>query len=485
MGNVYADTKAGALDFYKKKIQEAGAIVPRMHVLAPYSPSQFSFKEINEVRNLFHRFQSLSDSPYAPGIMIRDNGTPQGTGGGASSMLPICSDADIIRSRMRESQGSNSNASVILQLPVGQPLHFVDNNIFYSPIFGAIAYTSPATQAGNAVVEWAPGHTALAVKGFGKYVAFNKDENSLFRQMVFTKQQSNWPLVDKETEIDIIYGHGQEINICPMWLYAIARRSLEKLSSAGSEIQEKVSNFVLRMGEEGALYFELAATHINGKTSLFCFQVAEVKEKLSGIPTWMHDALNDIDEIGSGVSKGKSSSETAHFERLKSLYREAVSNPSIIVAGSDVVGSKTKSLAKMLWKPTSRSERKSDVSTIFINHDGGLQYLSRVIANGELKAGGLVELIPRRVSGTFKAHMHGACESQDVLGIGNLNNKAKNMEHKLVGLLPGNLSESERKGMVSTGNIILKGDFTMQVDQTIPFGTVTVNRIDSVEQLPD
>ncbi|MFA6907621.1 MAG: hypothetical protein WC263_02235 [Candidatus Micrarchaeia archaeon] len=390
--------------------------------------------------------------------------------------------------KMEQSQASDPDAKgVILQLPVGQLVRTSREFEVYLPLMSMIAYTPEATERGNAIIKWVPGHPSLAVKGAGRYVAFNENDGKIDFGFDMWREPPTEAGCEKivRSNMHTFVADGRAS------IYTLdAIRELPK--KVQRRLERNLFDFMMKIGKESALYFELMMTAINGKVGIYPVQVSEVKNKLAGVPTWIFDSFMNMGkrledstvknsaQMSKMLKNPAEYAPTDDFERLKELYRVAMEDPHVVAAGFDVVGREKKRFGTIHWAPRGLADVVAfgDKSTLVCWDFGGLEVMSQAIEKGEVAMGGLVEIQSHRVNGTFWGHAHGACESQNIPALGGV----EYVEKKLIGLMPGQ-DEGEKKELLWKGNLILKGDFLLDVDQAKPFGTLRVERIDSVERI--
>lgn len=478
MTNVYMPTKGGELIRLTGKLAQAGFTVPPTKIFAP----PFDSKR----QEIMGTIQSYKDNfelqgPYAYGLMVRNNGSPRGTGEGCSQLVcfEYCDSDSVIR-LMDGIQRSDRNAQgVILQPAVGQ-LMGVPSNQYYLPILSGIAYAASATERGNAIVEWVPGSPVYAVNGLGNYVAFNKE--TMEDEMGYT-DFSKWKGPKKNSMgysdicLDYIFrdidsggfygGGGTYIT------HTI--RELDKLGrSEQKTILKKLFESVLALEEP--FYLEWAMTYIAGKIDLFALQIAEFGGKLAGLPTWLHDELHDMSRLLRSVNANSKA-----LENLKALFSQALEDKQTIAAGFDVVGKGKQEFETVLWKPSLMdSKMSSSESTLLVlGNDILLRIFMAHISPS--KMGGIVEIDSARGGDTFRGHMRGFCEEHNLLGLG----EVKNMDEKLLALLPEKYAHFWGDMIKSKSRLLIKGKFVLDVDEGIPFGTLKVEQIYGVEKLAD
>ena len=343
------------------------------------------------------------------------------------------------------------------------------------PILGGIAYTAKSSERGNAIVEWVVGHPAKAVKGEGNYVAYNQEtmhtesrgcnchnaDRSVFSLMDRKERDGQRVIIEKglpwDNRIEVIE---------------------ETRSNAMRAVFERLFTNVLRLDELGPFYLEWAITHIHGQTRIFALQASEFAGKLAGLPTWIETALRNFDNLLAETGSG-----SEDLECLKRHYGQAVEDPRAIVVGFDVAGKGRKEFHTMLWRLNIR-----DVSLVGKGFGEGPILLALdtsatemcIIANdgrrNGLDIGGIVELYSRRALGTFRAHMGGYCRVNSILGLGHF----RGINHKLDAVFPGQYARYDGKS-----NLLIRGKFVLEVDESRPFGMLKVERVDKVEELKD
>ena len=473
MNNMYVPTKGGELIRLKRELARAGFSVPPFRIVQP--PFEAKHGEIEAADAHFRKMTSNS-GPFPPGLMVRNNGSPQGTGKGQSRLLLLSEPAERIAEEAKYSQESDKNAQgVILQLPVGQPMGNRGDQHFL-PILSGIAYTAPASERGNAEVQWVPGHAAMAVAGMGEYVAFNEKSMEyemkrvdLLRWKEPKMEDSRMPCISY-LNYDCVrdkydYSGGT-------W----ARHTIHDLSELGHTKQqallESLFMGVLKLGKEGPLYLEWAMTCIGGKINLFALQVAEYAEKRAGLRTEVKEWTGNFWKTLKNAELGFVSHENGPEERaLQELYEKAAQDERVLFAGFDVVGIEKREFDTLVWTNDKEDVKRLKGKNVAIVYDG-YNITSRMIANTMPSVGGLVEE-QRGGEDTFRGHIEGNFYDEDIIGIG----AVEGMERKLLTLYP----EKFDNAIMARTKMI--GKFTMDVNAGIPFGTLRVDRLDSVERL--
>ncbi len=471
MTNMYVPTKGGELIRLKRELVRAGFSVPPFRIIQP--PFESRHGEIEAAVAHFRKMTS-NRGPFPPGIMIRNNGIPQGTRKGESYLHLLDAPQDEIAERAGWSQESDKTAQgVILQLPVGQAIEGERARRFV-PLLSGIAYTKEASIRKNAEVQIVPGPPGLACAGFGEYVAFN--ERNMEYEMRKT-DLSGWAPPSAEDrrcpKIDhIIYDKtsgaygigGGKLPITTMGELKALGRELQRA------ILERLFVGVLKIGREGPLYLEWAMTCIGGKISLFALQAAEYSGKRAGLPTEVKMWAENFGEV---LKKGYVDlAYTLDKGLLKERYEKAAQDERVLFAGFDVVGKDRREFDTVIWTDNMDDLAKVNGEKIAIVYDG-TNISSRNIAWAMPKVGGLVEGYRSDSDNVFRGHMEGYCEHENVVGIGSV----EDMSSKLLALYPDMLDGALMARMV------MKGKFTMDVNGELPFGSFRVDRLDSVERL--
>ncbi|MCX6771283.1 MAG: hypothetical protein NTX79_04465 [Candidatus Micrarchaeota archaeon] len=460
MNNMYHNTKGGKLLEWTPRLERLGIIVPPTKIAG----SPFDIPMAQAHLNAFGRI-ARGQGPYLPYAMLRDNGEPEGTGSGRSVPTHLDLQGDELQDALAMIAQSNPKANgVILQPFVGQPL-FKDEfyGMCYGPIISGVAYTQEATERKNAFVRLVYGHPSKAVEGEGVYVAFNqsnyKGEASKDYYPIFESDPIS-VLVDK-----------------PYWCETRnARIELVQKSNRDNqlfggyhhpkdEFFEEIFRNVIALGQYGPLYIEFALTCVNEKMSFMCLQICEFRDKLAGLPTEIQHSLEHF-----GKTKGKASVGGADEELLKELYNGAVHDKNVIAAGFDVAGKGNREFAEIIWRP--RNEYYKDMAfekpplVVYDTDDFG----TRGAAGFE--NGGLVEWIRARGMHTFDVHRGGYCRVRNIIGMGSV----ERMPYKLQEI-------SKLRVDAAKVSLLIKGKAALEVDASIPFGTLRIERIDSVEPL--
>ncbi len=400
--------------------------------------------------------------------MVRNNGRPEGTGEGKS--IPVALDDQLftIADAIGVVQDSDPKSKgAILQPFVGQFLFDDKDGKHYAPIFSGIAYTAKASERGNVVLEWVFGHPKAAVVGQGRYIAFNEQnwEQELGDDTFFYKQsmKDSWALEDSDGL------RGRSVGIRP-----IAGGWQNKMTTFinREEVFSKIPVSILNFGEHGAFYLEWAATCIKSKTRLFALQVAETEHRIAGIPTWLKDALDNM----SGMIQDALFDTPVQIEALNA-YRKAVEDPQVIAAGFDVVGRGKLEFEKMVWMPNVRSLNRCHLRSAWTLAFNGKHTTAKLLTSYDYdkeSLAGIVEIVSsRKERQTFRGHMHGFCTTRGILGLGGI----ENMGHKLYASYPEKFAGTKHE------NLLIKGKFVLEVDEGMPFGTLRVERVDSVQKL--
>ncbi|MFA6907620.1 MAG: hypothetical protein WC263_02230 [Candidatus Micrarchaeia archaeon] len=464
MTNMYIPTKGGELLRLKRELARAGFSVPPMRIVTP--PFEAKHGEIEAAVAHFRKMTS-NRGPFPPGLMVRNNGSPTGTGKGHSGLLLLDEPPERVVEAANYSHESDKDArGVILQLPVGQAMgssyqHFL-------PILAGIAYTAPASVRGNAEIQWVPGHAAMAVAGLGEYVAFNG--KSIGYEMKNT-QLVDWKVPSMNDTRRPFVGYityDEKRNKYSTAGGAWAADTLNELVDIGPKLRkslkERLFQSVLKLGGAGPLYLEWAMTCIGGKINLFALQVAEYAEKRAGLRTEVKKWTENFGNVLKEARLAKTREETA----LEELYEKAAQDERVIFAGFDVVGHDRREFDTLVWTTDRHEAWRQEGRNIAIVYSCE----SGAISAGGPKVGGLVEERHGDVH-TFRAHMEGYCDDEDIVGIGTV----EDMSSKLLTLYP------EKFNGVFMASIVMKGRFTMDVNAGIPFGTLKVDGLDSVEKL--
>lgn len=456
-----ANTKAGRLDAWEARLNAVNLVVPPRRVITP----PFGPQEAEVVRAL-ERFKALatSEGPFLPYVIVRNNGAPEGTGEGKSIPIKLDASPKQVIDLMERVQHSDTHAKGVLLMPfVGQRI-MDDDRVYrevFAPLFGGIAYTAPCTERGNAVIEWAYGHPAKVMRGGGHYAAFNAEN---------LEQQANVDLFGKTREphaLNRFFDYGLKID-----RVFKGGDFIDDTARGGRHFLKNIFEAVLALGEHGKVYLEWGLTAIGSQMQAFAFQASEFSGTLSGIPTWMHTALRDFRKLV--IESGE---DVSDLDALKARYEQAVADPRVVAAGFDLVGKERREFDTLLWHFDTDElytcEEKKALLALSTHSRTNMLALYHGVQPVEETVGGVVELLSGRKQDTFKAHMHGFCSSRGILGLGGV----ERMDHKLYALLPPGKKYYENEPLV------LKGKFVLEVDETIPFGTMRVERIDSFKRV--
>ena len=459
MNNVYVPTKGGELIRLAPALANAGfRRVPSTIISPPFD------KEEIRVKTTVLKAYTRKDGPFLPYLMLRNNGAPTGTGRGMSVPVHLDEKDTVISRRLHEIMESDKEAAGVLMQPfVGQMLFQENDGLkIIAPLLSGIAYTQKATERGNAIMEWCYGHPKKAVKGAGKYIAFNPENmiSEAEAQNIVEATRGIYSLGDPRQGYS-----GQNLGL----IFQEAEKWDRPYEDY--DLMEKVMESIWKLGKTGAYYIEWAMTQADGAARLFALQVAEVDEKLAGVPTKAYEALKrfDFKLECTGV-------EAQDLEMLKKLYEQALLDPEVIAVSFDIVGKGKREFGNMVWTPDERQLRKMPDAPLVLAYGEGVEPLkAHLIARDRKQLTGLVELNKREVHiNTFRGHMHGDANFAKIFGMGS----TVNMADKLDAFLP-----MEWRGGVNLSNTLIRGKFMLEVDETLPFGTLRIERIDSVERL--
>ncbi|MDD5337533.1 MAG: hypothetical protein PHS02_03560 [Candidatus ainarchaeum sp.] len=468
MSNVH-NTKYGELCRFRRQLREAGFIIPPKALIRSGYDSELGRKML---QRKLGRLKTLStpEGPFLPYLMLRNNGDPKGTGKGDSLLTPLDASLEAVINTIALVQHSDPEArGVILQSFVGQfMLKNEREGTCFAPFLSGIAYTPEATERKNAIIEWVFGHPASAVRGAGNYLAFNDQniEGELASTQFYGEDKQTSLLMDQRDSggrIEIST-HFDEI----LWMNQAANIPIPKVK----ELMGKVAAGVMAFKQ--ALYLEWALTYIKDEPLLFALQVSEVINKLAGLPTRMHNVLHRLPDLMSQACVRTASSD---MENFKKRYMQALENPQVIAAGFDIAGKDRQEFTKMVWLPDITDLKDAFGEEPFVLALDRRITVQKVLQHQVESCGlrGIVEIdCIERTSSTFRGHVHGFCGTEDILGLSGV----ENMSHKLSPLLP-----KEYEAYKGLSELRITGKFVLKVDETVPFGTLTVKRIDGVKKL--
>ncbi len=465
-------TKASKLRDYEARANKAGWIVPPFEVLSR------NLKE-EDITRVFGKFKSIchSDGPLGNWVFIRNNGKPQGTGEGVSRIVRLDLSEKLVKVLANRVIKSDPQAEgVMFQPVVGQSFHIY---YWFTPFVSGIAYTPECSERKNAIVEWVYGHPALAVEGGGRYVAFNKKTLKEEVEYIDLSMQDNIKVVAlREPEFFPGYSFGNEFASLRTDKHArmgfLEEMFREIVENEGKrELFKKLFEAVLKIGEHGPLYLEWAATSIYGQVKLFALQISEFEGKLAGLPTLMAGKLLEL-------VRDAQLPENTEFRNLKALYGKAVEDPHVFAVGFDVVGKHKKEFDTMIWMPNGKQLKRGDIflaSTSLLVWDCGpvttRDILSDQFGKG-MMVGGIVEWTAQAGDvHPFRGHFGEYCRRHSIPGLGNI----QRMEDKLYALFPSGFKEGPKHWL------LIKGKFVLEVDESIPFGTLKVLEVKDVRKL--
>lgn len=483
MNNVYKSevrSKAGELLRFKQKLAAAGLIVPPMSLVKhPFSEYGAEIEKdgagLQKLGKKIEFFKSICkpEGPLLPYLMVRNNGRPEGTGEGQSIPVALDEPLEHIAGKVGIVQRSDPDAQgALLQPFVGQfAFRSKYDGTAYAPFLSGIAYTAGATESGNAVIEWVFGHPAKAVGGEASYLAFNRqtmDTELAHRNIFYGKGKETFVLKDM--------GGSRYRKLYLSRDFADWSEGIPHICDV-HKIFRPLQVAILALG--GAHYLEWAITYVNKQAQMFALQISEVGRKFAGIPTWLHQALEHADEL----MREAEVDDAAELKKLKELYKKAAEDPHTIAAGFDVLGRNRQEFGVMIWLPEIEGLdgcwRKSDPKTepaifAFSGSKIPAQSITAYRIADKVNIGAVVEIVSKRNKETFKAHFNGYCETRGMLGLGGV----EDMREKLYALFP-----KEPATSVGAGGLIIRGKFVLDVDECLPFGTLRVERVDSVEKI--
>ncbi|MFA6328371.1 MAG: hypothetical protein WCY41_02920 [Candidatus Micrarchaeia archaeon] len=467
MTNVYIPTKAGELDRLYPDLARAGfGRVPKEIVNPPFDMANYA-----KARDILQK-KTREEGPFLKYLMMRNNGSPKGTGKGDSvPMFLEASENEVRRTFNRIMDSDNEATGVIMQPFVGQRLQLFENykdERVFAPYVSGIAYTAKATARGNAVIEWVYGHPERAVNGAGHYLAFNKD--TLEREL----KEVQWQFADKE-----VAALRADHDACGE--PRLEMRSFDTPSAgsgmatyADARLLKKVMSSVLMLGDAGALCIEWALTTIGKTTRLFALQVSEAEGMLPGNPAWMHEALGNYQSLVREAVPDCHEGESYDYRRLQRMYANALENPKVIAVSFDAVGEGTRVYDALFWKldviDVTRLAKKAVMPAIMAFTSDSPAKAMLVEAQKRECRDSLVELSRGSTHETFRGHARAFALTHDFLAMGT----GTIMEHKLREMV-------EAAGFGWASRIKINGKFAIKVSEKEPFATLEAIRVDGVE----
>ena len=462
MTNVYQNTKGGKLLEWKPKLERLGIMVPPSRIV----DSPFDIAKAQAHLGGFGRL-ARKQGPFLPYAMLRDNGEPEGTGSGRSFPAFLDLQDDELMGALNAISRSNPKANgVLLQPFVGQPL-FKDEYYgeCYGPMISGVAYTQEATERKNAFVRLVYGHPSRAMEGKGTYVAFNpsnyKEEASKDYYPVFESYPMsvlvNKPDWDEKRNVRIETVIKSNVDISKFGGYWGDR----------DELFKNIFRHVIALGQYGPLYIEFALTCVNEKISFICLQICEFHDKLAGLQSEIQHSLESF-----GQRKTQAGVRKADEKRLVELYNAAVHDKNVIAAGFDVVGRRRQEFDRIIWRPKTcnyRDDLKFGKPPL-VAYD--VSDLGSETAEG-FDNGGMVELTRPDKRNTFDVHRGGYCRARKIIGMGSV----EYMPYKLKGISEQPIGDA--------ANLLINCKAVFEVDSRIPFGTLRIESIGSVERFDE
>ena len=475
-GNTVAVTKHSDLVRLRGALEKCGFVIPNMQLVRC---SIYDREQLMNENALFLK----GNSPNLPSVtVIRNNGTSRGAGIGTTSFLLNDADPSTVSFCYYDVMGSDKSADgAIFQQFAGSEMA-LGKKKYFAPIISGIAYTGPCTRTGNAVLQWVYGHPKSAVEGKGNYFAFNSPEVSF-------PDNVKYPIVYA------LERHDEHKYLKPLFIIAEHEQFMQENWYPAREVFRKIAASVHELGKYGAYYLEWAGDVFSNEVRRFALQVHEVVDaKLPGLDNATQSALDkfsgNLGNALTGLTEYVGKNEiTGDHKRLQELYEQAIYDPNVIAVGFDVVGNKRQRHASMLITDEENlfSHYKHDISlslinpeSIYINEKLVKQWF-RDVPQEITSSIGIVEMgtSPHRVKPeqgghwNFRAHMHGFFKEKGILGLSGTHF----MPEKLNKLMPENASNEKMM------NIILNGEFILDIDESMPIGTLRIEKIDSFERV--
>ena len=454
------------------------SVVPTRIFLPPFGAHEKEIRHFADIPRL--RALSGRQSPFAPYIFIRDNGTAMGTGENESKAVRAGESTSKIIETMEAVQDASKGAQgVVLNPFAGQLLRDAEGIRTYAPLFGWIAYTREATARGNAVLEWTLGHPKGAVgDGEVQYCAFNLE--SMRRELRAVSQnptQNPYALLDqggesapavKTTANGVFYSQGVD---WAGW----------SLPHHVQDAFQTIFPALLRFGGE-PLYFEGATLFVNGAWQHIILQAAHVKDKLAGLATGDFNFLkNKVQAIvGAPDMVGEVSGD---LRNLMDLYAAALSNPMVIGAGFDVAGNGSKTFST-LYHCTGKLSILQDIfdpdaMVAYSDHEWHIDTIVTNLGRSDFSFGAFFAIDSMKFKNTFRGHAHGYFTENGILGFCSVQEMRLDplsdgvWKMHFNALLPDEFRHRD--------NLKLTGKFRMVADDTLPFAKVVVEEITGVE----
>ncbi|MCX6770246.1 MAG: hypothetical protein NT051_06280 [Candidatus Micrarchaeota archaeon] len=472
-------TKYSEYAAHREKLEKCGFVMLPMRLVRC---------KINDFASLQHEnslFLKEANPFYPPVTVIRNNGIPRGAGIGNTEFMLQSAGLDGLFLCYRNVGASDQTADgAIFQQFGGMEMKLGKQTInvfgtdvafgektFYAPIIGGIAYT--------AVLQWVYGHPKAAVDGKGNYYAF------------YGKDSMGEPIISNSSihalEKEYPQPHPVELGSNE------GTDFMNRYSSAAMELLGSVAESVSMLGKYGAYYIEWAGAILDGKMQKLALQVAVFSSPLlAGLDSRTQARLDEFPEkLGHAIAGLELNPQT---KRLKSLYEKAINDPRTIAVGFDVVGVRKQVHNSLLYTADSNffANHKQDVSLFIIDPkniylgEPEVKSTFECMPIKKTSSIGIVEIgkSPSRKTagdgdstfgfcgqGTFRGHLHGFFTEKGMLGLSG----TQFMKEKRLALLPEKLDTKD--------SAIMRGKFVLEVDESLPFGTLRVERIDDVKLL--
>ena len=456
------------------------SIIPTRIFEPPFGKHEKEIRHFADIPRL--RALSERQSPFAPYIFIRDNGTAAGTGENESKVLSADAPTNKIIQTMEQIQDSSKGAQGVVLNPFAGQLLRDDGGIkTYAPIFGWIAYTREATARGNAVLEWTLGHPKGAVgNGDVQYCAFSPA--SMRQELRAVSQyptQKPFALLDKGSGAtlelqEIANGafHSQNIKGTVWALPYLVQDAFQGLFPA-----------ILRLGGE-PLYFEGATLFINGAWQHIVLQASHVKEKLAGLATGDFEFLKNK---AHAVMNAPSMAGEVSGDMRKPLafYAAAMDNPQVIGAGFDVAGNGSKTFSTLYYCFGKLSILQDifdpDAMVAYADHEWHIDTIMTNLGREDFSFGAFFAVDGMKFEMSFRGHAHGYFSEKGLFGFCSTHERRSDFLQESIwarhfsALLPAEFRH--------VNNLKLKGRFRIEVDQSLPFAKVVVEEINGVERI--
>jgi len=460
-------TKYSKLVEHAEKLEKSGFIIPPMRKI------KCAFYDHDTLRAENELFLKQANPLFPPVTVIRNNGIPRGAGIGTTKFIQQSADFDKLSLCHYEVKESDKDADgVLFQQFGGMEMKF-GNTTAYAPIISGIAYTGPCTKSGSIMLNWVYGHLKGAVEGKGNYYSPLGED----------------PISDMQIRNEGIYAlekHSHHPYLNPLPLFSEYQHFMCDYRPHSRDLIRDISKSVEALGKDGAFYMEWAAIVIDGTAHKIALQVAEVTDTLlAGLDNKTQALLDNFDKSLEIAFSGKI---LPLAQDIQSRYDKAIFDPNVVAVGFDVVGRKKQTYDSLVYL---RNDRKTaellssgmqlfliEAGEIYLNESSmkiafGRKPIEKTSKIGIVEAGhSTVRTSPANGGhSNFRGHMHGFFTEKGITGLSG----TQFMKEKLLALVPGQPK--------TLNDAIMRGKFVLDVDESVPIGTLRVESIDSVEEL--